>query len=246
MTTARHNVAVLLAGGVGTRVGLDLPKQLIAIAGRPMLEHSLAVLDGHEAVDEILILMAPGHLDAARAIVTSGGYSKVRDIVEGGATRTESTSRALEEITDHECKVLFHDAARPLLNTRIVGDCYDALDAYDAVAVAIPSADTIFEVTPEGTISDIPPRASLRRGQTPQAFRARVIRRAYDLAAQDASFQATDDCMVVLRYLPDTPIKVVPGDERNTKVTGPLDLHLVETLLRLTTDGPSAPGNDEE
>src|SRR6185436_9127242 len=71
---AMKNVAVLLAGGVGSRVGLDLPKQLIKIAGRPILEHTLAVLDRHHDVDEVLIMMAPGHLDAVREIVNSGGY----------------------------------------------------------------------------------------------------------------------------------------------------------------------------
>ncbi|MBA3233745.1 MAG: bifunctional cytidylyltransferase/SDR family oxidoreductase [Propionibacteriales bacterium] len=246
MTPVRHNVAVVLAGGVGTRVGLDIPKQLVKIAGRPILEHSLAVLDAHEDVDDILILMAPGHLDAVRAIVTSGGYTKVSAILEGAQTRNETTSRALAAINDPECKVLFHDAVRPLLTARIIGECYDALDRYDAVDVAIPSADTIIEVSPDNTIHDIPPRASLRRGQTPQAFRVSVIRRAYELAAQDLDFQATDDCTVVLRYLPEVPIWVVPGDERNMKVTEPIDLYLVDKLFQLTTQDLPAPRTDEE
>ena len=68
------NVAVLLAGGVGARVGLDIPKQLIKIAGRPIMEHTLATLDAHPDVHEIVIMMAPGHLDAVHAIIRSGGY----------------------------------------------------------------------------------------------------------------------------------------------------------------------------
>ena len=95
MTRSLRNVAVLLAGGVGTRVGLDIPKQLIKIAGRPIMEHTLAVLNAHDDVDEIIIMMAPGHLDAVREIVRSGDYEKVSQILEGATTRNDTTLRAL-------------------------------------------------------------------------------------------------------------------------------------------------------
>ena len=198
-----RNVAVLLAGGVGVRVGLDIPKQLIKVAGRTILEHSLAALHAHPMVDAITVMMTPGHLDAVRAIVRNGGYDKVTEILEGGETRNETTMRALESLGDDECKVLFHDAVRPLLSQRIIGECFEALDLYPAVDVAIPSADTIIQVGDDNVIQDVPPRASLRRGQTPQAFRSPVIKRAYELAGGDPDFVATDDCTVVLRYLPD-------------------------------------------
>jgi len=228
------NVAVLLAGGVGSRVGLDLPKQLIKIAGRPILEHTLAVLDRHPDVDEVLIMMAPGHLDAVREIVHTGGYDKVCAILEGAQTRNGTSRRALDHLGDEECNVLFHDAVRPLLSPRIVADCFEALENYDAVDVAIPSADTIIEVNPDNTISSIPPRANLRRGQTPQAFRSSVIKKAYDCAEGDDDFVATDDCSVVLRYLPDVPIFVVAGEDRNMKVTQPIDVYLADKLFQLT------------
>jgi ribitol-5-phosphate 2-dehydrogenase (NADP+) / D-ribitol-5-phosphate cytidylyltransferase len=112
--------------------------------------------------------------------------------------------------------------------------------------VAIPSADTIIAMSPSNTIRDIPPRASLRRGQTPQAFRASVIKKAYELAGRDPDFEATDDCTVVLRYLPDVPIWVVHGDERNMKVTEPIDLYLVDKLFQLTSrDLPHSRTEDE-
>src|SRR5262249_21562977 len=133
-----------------------------------------------------------------------------------------------------DCNVLFHDAVRPLVSPRIVADCFEALRRYDAVDVAIPSADTIIEVTADNIISDIPPRAQLRRGQTPQAFRAAVIKKAYDCAEGDPDFVATDDCSVVLRYLPHVPIFVVSGDDRNMKVTQPIDVYLADKLFQLT------------
>jgi len=234
-----RRIAVLLAGGMGVRIGLDIPKQLLKVAGKTLLEHTLATLHGHPLVDEVVVMMAPGHLDAVRAIVRDGAYPKVSQILEGGETRNETTQRALAALGDEESHVLFHDAVRPLLSARIITECFEALADHPAVDVAIPSADTIIEVGPDNTIRNIPPRAALRRGQTPQAFRASVIRRAYALADQDPGFEATDDCTVVLRYLPDEPIWVVRGDERNMKVTDPIDVYLADKLFQLThTEAP--------
>ena len=241
-----RNVAVLLAGGVGARVGLDIPKQLIKIAGRTILEHTLTVLHEHDLVEEIVVMMAPGHLDAVHEILRSGRYPKVSRVLEGAATRNGTTLRALEALGDQDCNVLLHDAVRPLLSARIITDCFEALQTYDAVDVAIPSADTIIEVTPENTLAAIPPRVSLRRGQTPQAFRASVLRKAYQVAATDEEFAATDDCGVVLRYLPDVPIGVVRGEERNMKVTDPIDVYLADKLFQLATHELPAPRTEEE
>jgi ribitol-5-phosphate 2-dehydrogenase (NADP+) / D-ribitol-5-phosphate cytidylyltransferase len=233
--TSLRNVAVVLAGGVGSRVGLSIPKQLIKIAGRPIIEHTIDVLDSSPLVDEVIVMMAPGYLDPVRAIVRSGGYRKVTQILEGADTRNGTTARALSALGEDECNVLFHDAVRPLLSQRIIEDCVAALDVYEAVDTAIPSADTIIAVTPEDTISDVLRRSELRRGQTPQGFRKSVITRAYELARQDPAFTATDDCTVVLRYLPDVPIAVVAGDERNMKVTDPIDVYLADKLFQLTS-----------
>jgi ribitol-5-phosphate 2-dehydrogenase (NADP+) / D-ribitol-5-phosphate cytidylyltransferase len=245
-TTRPRRIAVLLAGGVGVRIGLDIPKQLLKVAGKTLLEHTLAALDGHPMVDEVVVMMAPGHLDAVRAIVRDGGYRKVTQILEGGDTRNETTQRALAALGDEESHVLFHDAVRPLLSARIITECFEALEEHPAVDVAIPSADTIIEVGDDNTIRDIPPRAALRRGQTPQAFRASVIRRAYDLADRDPGFEATDDCTVVLRYLPGEPIWVVRGDERNMKVTEPIDVYLADKLFQLThTEAPEGVSEED-
>lgn len=244
--TTRSRVAVILAGGVGTRVGLDIPKQLIKVAGHTILEHTLATFEAHQQVDEIIVMMAQGHLDAVHAIVREGGYQKVRAVLEGAETRNGTTLRALEAIPDDDTMVLFHDAVRPLVSARIITECFEALETYDAVDVAIPSADTIIEVGDDNLIRSIPPRAHLRRGQTPQAFRAGVIRKAYAVAANDPDFQATDDCTVVLRYQPEVPIWVVTGEERNMKVTDPIDVYLADKLFQLTSATLPPTRSDEE
>lgn len=248
--TELRNVAVVLAGGTGTRVGLSIPKQLIKIAGKTIIEHTIAAFQASTLVDEIVILMAPGHLDPVRAIVQNGGYDKVTQIVEGGETRNESTSRALEALGSEECNVLFHDAVRPLVSQTIIRDVVTALGTHQAVDTAIPSADTVVQVhdTPDEThtIEDVLPRHLLRRGQTPQAFRLSVIRKAYELAWKDPDFTATDDCTVVLRYLPEVPIAVVTGHERNMKVTEPIDVYIADKLFQLhSADTPDQLTDDQ-
>ncbi len=242
-----RNVAVILAGGTGTRVGLSIPKQLIKIAGKPIIEHTIAAFEQSPLIDEIIILMTPGYLDPIHAIVKSGEYKKVSQVLEGAETRNGTTARALAALGDEECNVLFHDAVRPLVSQTIIEDCVKALEKYDAVDTAIPSADTIVSVEADReVISDVLPRHLLRRGQTPQAFKLSVIRKAYEIANQDPNFTSTDDCTVVLRYLPDVPIAVVRGHERNMKVTEPIDVYIADKLFQLqSADTPEELSGDD-
>jgi ribitol-5-phosphate 2-dehydrogenase (NADP+) / D-ribitol-5-phosphate cytidylyltransferase len=250
-----HNVAVVLAGGTGQRMGLEIPKQLVKIAGKPIMQHTLQVFQGAPQIDEIIVAMTPGFVAEAEAIVAAAECTKVSRVIEGGATRTETTMRAIEAVgaTVPEANVLFHDAVRPFIDRRIIEDCVTALERYEAVDVAIPSADTIIKVDDYGgtVIKDVPRRDLLRRGQTPQCFRLSTIREAYALALADPDFtegkiSATDDCSVVLRYLPDVPIVVVPGSEQNMKVTHPVDVFLADKLFQLSSQAPPPPPGTEK
>ena len=230
------NVGIILAGGVGERVGLNTPKQLIKIAGRPIIEHTLDVFENSSVIDEIIVMMKPGYLDDVNAIIKKNDFTKVSRVLEGGGSRNDTTQAALAAINE-ECNVILHDAVRPLMSPKILERVIDALDEHDAVDVAIPSADTIIEVK-EGpasfnTIANIPKRSVLRRGQTPQAFRHSTLVSAYEVANRDENFAATDDCGVVLKYLPEVDIAVVPGEERNMKVTEPIDIYLADKLFSL-------------
>ena len=233
----RRNVAVVLAGGTGSRVGLAVPKQLIKVAGKPIMEHTIAALQASPLIDEIVVLMTPGHLDAVRALTRSGAYPKVTRILEGADTRNATTQKALDAVEDEDCNLIFHDAVRPLVSQRIIADCVAALDSYGAVDTAIPSADTVVRVdrATGTTLEEVLPRHLLRRGQTPQCFHAPVIRRAYELASRDPRFEATDDCTVVLRYTPEVPIAVVRGEDRNMKITEPIDVYIADKLFQLDT-----------
>jgi 2-C-methyl-D-erythritol 4-phosphate cytidylyltransferase len=247
-------VAVVLGGGVGQRLGAGMPKQLLTLGGQTLIERCVAAFEAAPGVDEILVVMARGYTGQVRELVA--GYRKVTAVIEGGATRPESTRAALAAVAGGaglagggaeagragvaggaaeagraDCGVLLHDAARPLVDQRIIADCVAALQVHDAAGVAVPASDTMV-LTENGVMHSVPPRERLFRCQTPQCFRLSVIARAHELAAADPAFAPTDDCGVVLRYLPGTAVHIVPGSERNMKVTYPQDLAVAEVLLR--------------
>ena len=228
-------VAVVLGGGTGQRIGAALPKQLLRLGGRTLLEHCVAAFEQAPGIDEILVVMAGGYVEAVRAVLAGGGYRKVTGVIAGGVARPDSTRVALAAIAASgldpaDCGVLLHDAARPLVDQRIVADCVAALGVHEAAGVAVPASDTIV-ITNDGVMHSMPRRETLWRCQTPQCFRLPVIARAHELAAADPDFAPTDDCGVVLRYLPDVSVHIVPGSERNLKITYPQDLAVAEALL---------------
>ena len=237
-------VAVVLAGGSGQRFGAGVPKQLLELDGRTLLEHCVAAFDAAPGVDEVLVVMPPGRTADAKELLDGRGphgrgYAKLTGIIDGGTTRPGSTRAALAAIQaargahpdpgPDEWAVLLHDAARPLVGQRIIADCVAALQRVEAVGVAVPTADTIV-VAEGGVMTQIPRRDTLLRCQTPQGFRLPVIIRAHELARADPDYEPTDDCGVVLRYLPDVPVHVVEGSEQNLKITYPRDLAIARVL----------------
>ncbi|MCX5400516.1 bifunctional cytidylyltransferase/SDR family oxidoreductase [Streptomyces sp. NBC_00102] len=251
--TRRRTVAVVLAGGTGQRVGLAVPKQLLKIAGRSILEHTLHVFEDVDEVDEVVVLMPRDHLAEARRIIARAELTKVSRVLAGGTTRNGTTAVAIEAVAaglgdGEDCDLLFHDAVRPLLSGRVVRECVAALERHTAVDVAIPSSDTVIVTRTHGEdgefITEVPERDRLRRGQTPQGFRLSTIRDAYRLAAADPLFRATDDCSVVVRYLPDVPVHVIMGDEHNMKVTQPVDVFVADKLFQLASTTAPEGGTD--
>ncbi len=229
-----RTVAVVLAAGSGTRFGSASPKQLRLLAGRNLIEHCVQAFNCAPDVDQVLVVTAADLADQVRRDLAP--VAKVAAVIQGGASRTDSTGRALSWLAGRapaDAKVLFHDAARPLVDQRIIADCVLALDRWQAISVVVPSSDTIVEVA-DGTIQRVLPRHTLARCQTPQGFRLSVITRAYERAAADPAFAATaatDDCGVVLRYLPEVTIGAVLGSERNLKITYADDLAIAHALI---------------
>jgi 2-C-methyl-D-erythritol 4-phosphate cytidylyltransferase len=158
----------------------------------------------------------------------------VKKIIKGGNERYASSLAAIKEYQQfQEYNLIFHDAVRPLVSDKIIHDVVEALEKYNAVAIAIPTTDTIFEVDESHHfIKNIPNRSCLFRAQTPQAFKVKTIQKAFDLALQDPHFQSTDDCGIVAKYLSNEKIYVVQGETNNMKLTYKEDIFLLEALLK--------------
>lgn len=211
-----RNIAVILAGGSGKRFGADRPKQLLPLEdGRTILEHAVEAFRACDSIDDVVVVM---HEDWIAEVEQTFGYR----VVAGGRERWESSWNAIRSIVERgesgACNLLIHDAARPFVSRRIIEDVCRTLERAEAVTVAIPATDTMYRVE-DGLLREIPDRATMMRAQTPQAFRLDIIRHAYEVALQDPNLQATDDCGIVHRYLPDQPIAIVPGEETNRKIT---------------------------
>jgi 2-C-methyl-D-erythritol 4-phosphate cytidylyltransferase len=188
-------------------------------------------------INEIAIVIHPSFMQAIEETIRANTWEKVREILSGGAARHESSLAAIHAYASKpNCNLIFHDAVRPLINQRVINDVTEALHSYNAVTVAIPTIDTIMQLDDSGRfVRHIPDRNTLQRAQTPQAFKLQTIASAYRLARQDnPAFAATDDCGIVVKYLPDEKIFVVRGEESNMKLTYKEDIHLLDTWFQLT------------
>ena len=231
-----HNIAVILAGGIGARVGGNTPKQLLPLSdGQSILEHAVNAFEQSPHIHEVCIVMHPDYIIHAEQMLLANAWQKVRHIIPGGKERWESSVQAIQQVRGERLKakaeqvnLLLHDAARPFVSQEIIARVCEALKKHEAVTVAIPSTDTVYEMV-DGRVSRIPQRSTIMRAQTPQAFRLPLIAEAYakalgviDLntaACAAAHLPATDDCGIVHEHMPEVPIYIVEGEEQNKKIT---------------------------
>ncbi len=228
-------IGIILAGGKGARFGHELPKQFMQLGDKTIIEHTIEVFQSCNFIDEIAIIINPNFISEMEAIVCKGKYRKVKHILPGGKERSDSSLAAIRAYAgapnSDNYKMIFHDAVRPFVTASILKSVIDALEKVNAVNVAIASTDTILKVDTNQYIVDVPNRDYLRQAQTPQAFRLKTIKEAYDIAISDKNFKATDDCGVVLKYLPNEPIQVIEGSPENIKITYAIDMLLAEKLI---------------
>jgi 2-C-methyl-D-erythritol 4-phosphate cytidylyltransferase len=211
-------VALIVAAGVGERLGAGRPKALVELAGRPLLQWSVDVLGAVEDIGRIVVALPPG-IEAPAGTVG----------VLGGAVRSESVRRALQASGDGG-PVLVHDAARPLLSIQLVQATLAAVEAQgvDAAIAATPVTDTIKQADGEGVVTRTLDRAGLWAVQTPQVFRRKALERALDVS-EEVLAQATDDAWLI--ECAGGRVAIVPAPKDNLKVTTALDMDLAELLL---------------
>ena len=196
-------------------------KLLLSVAGRPLIAHSLAQFDGHERIDALVVVASAANIEAISAIAS--GFAKAK-VVPGGKRRRDSVLRGLEALAGCDI-VVVHDGARPLVTRALIDAALDGAAEVGAALCAVPVTDTVKRGDGSGLVRSTVSRADLWLAQTPQAFRAGVLRRAH--AAHD--IDATDDAALV--ELIEEPVRLVMGSRENVKVTTPEDLALVEALL---------------
>ena len=225
-----RNIAVILAGGIGSRVGGETPKQLLPLAdGRSILEHSIDAFEASPSIDEIAVVMHPDHISSLQKLCRSNSWQKLTKIIPGGAERWESSYNAIKVCTesanlDEPLSLLLHDAARPFVSQRIIADVCQALETHEAVTVAVPVTDTIYEVW-NNEVQEVKNRRDFMRAQTPQAFHLHLIAEAFEDAIKKGYITSvTDDVAVLKAFNPSIPVFIVPGEESNKKITYPEDI----------------------
>ena len=233
----KKNVAVILAAGSGTRTEFAIPKQLVKLCGQPVVAHTLGRFQDCASIDEIAIVASAASVSDIESIVARLGFSKVKKILLGGQERHDSSLAAIDayraDAARYDLRLVFHDAVRPLVSDRIIVDVIEALERYRAVDVTVPATDTVVMTDADAQVlRDIPDRRLLHLGQTPQGFAYDTIRTAYEAALRDPGFRTTDDCGVVLKYLPQETIGLVRGAANNLKLTYADDLLVLDKFMQ--------------
>lgn len=220
----RYCGAVIVAAGNATRMG-GIDKAMTELAGMPVLQRSVKAFQDCDAIREIVVVTRQDLLVQVMGLCKD--YDKVKAVVVGGKDRPESVSNGLNALSNKVKLAAIHDGARPLVSFEVIDRTVRAAHSYGAAAPAIPVKDTI-KNTQGGLIIDTPDRSRLQAVQTPQVFDFDLLRGALKQAKKDG-LAITDDCSAVEHL--GFKVKLVEGDERNIKITTPLDLKVAELFL---------------
>ena len=216
--------AVIVAAGSASRMG-GIDKVMAPLNGEPMIVRTVRAFQNCDAISEIVVVTRQDLILPITSLCAQ--MDKVKAVVAGGSSRQESVHLGLNALSG-KCKLAaIHDGARPLISWQVIDRVVRAANTYGAAAPAIPVKDTI-KVVQGGVVKETPDRASLQAVQTPQVFDFDILRGALKKAKQDGA-QVTDDCSAVERI--GLTVKIVEGEERNLKVTTPLDLKIAQLLL---------------
>ena len=210
------NVAAILSGGTGTRAKAGMPKQFVNLGGKMVIERTIEAFNAHPQIDEIIVVSHPDYTGMLKEIQLA--YEKWHLTVEGGSERYLSSWAAIRACENFKGNLLIHDAARPNVSSELISRVIMALADFPAAVPVLPLTDTLLEADGD-CVKCVPLRQNFRNAQTPQGFHLDVSRHAFQLAMNDVNCCFTDDCSVVLHYLPAIKVKMVNGDFSNPKLT---------------------------
>ncbi|WP_414647848.1 2-C-methyl-D-erythritol 4-phosphate cytidylyltransferase [Desulfitobacterium sp.] len=224
---------VIPAAGQGKRMGAAGNKLFLALAGRPILAHTLALFEDSPQVEEIVVVGSEGDLPSIRALIQEYRFKKVSQVTLGGKERQESVYAGVRALNPAIQRVAVHDGARPLLTLEELNRFFTESEDYRAAIMGIHLKDTIKRVDENGQVLATPPRESLRAVQTPQIFDRKLLETAHRLCIAEG-FLGTDDASLV-EWLGE-PVYVLDGTLENIKITTPEDLWLAESILAKRTE----------
>lgn len=228
--------ACILAGGIGSRMGNEKPKQYINIGDKPIILHTIEKFCLCSEFEEILILCPKDWIEYTKGLIKKHiGPDNSIKVLLGGDTRNETIMNAVRYIEksgnlDEDTIVVTHDAVRPFVTYRIIEDNIKAAKEFGACDTVIPATDTIVESTDGKSISSIPNRASLYQGQTPQSFKAMKLKELYESLEESEKAILTDAAKIFV--IKGETVSLVRGENSNIKITYPYDLTVAESLLK--------------
>ena len=219
-----NRYAIIVAGGKGLRMGGELPKQFIPVEGRPVLMRTLDAFHACDASIQLILVLPHDHQAYWHELCAQYQFAVPHRIADGGATRFHSVQSGLTLVDAPEALVAVHDGVRPFVSPEVIRRCYAEAEAHGAVVPVIPVVETVRQLVGEG--SKTVARDAYRLVQTPQTFRATLLRRAYEQPYCDAF---TDDASVVEAL--GSAVSLVDGNRENIKLTTPFDLIVAKALV---------------
>ena len=227
------NTAIILAGGVGSRMGVDRPKQFLMVQDKPIISYCLDIFQKHSEIDNIVIVVSEQWQDFTEEYVQKYGVTKVKGYAPAGKSRQHSIYNGLKcidkNVPDTDI-VIVHDAARPLVSDQIISDCIKGATDYDGAMPVISVKDTVYQSKDGQEIGCLLKRSELFAGQAPESFK---FRKYFDIHNQvtDEEIGATAGSSEIA-YRHGMEVRMVKGSERNLKITTIEDLETFETILK--------------
>lgn len=227
--------AVIAAGGIGSRMGNEKPKQYITLKDKPIIAHTVEKFYVCNRLSKVLILVPDQWVSHTKGIMKKYLPDDGRIVVlKGGDTRNETIMNSIKYIEDtdgldDDTIIVTHDAVRPFVSARIIDENIDAAIRYGATDTVVPATDTIVESQNGKVISSIPDRSKLYQGQTPQAFKAKLLKELYYSLTEEEKNILTDACKIF--SIKGHDVHMIDGEVHNIKITYPYDLRVAKSLL---------------
>lgn len=228
------NIALIIAGGTGVRMGQPIPKQFITVNNKPVIIYTLEAFERHSSIDVIAVVCLAGWTDILWRYAKQYGISKLKHMALGGAVGQESIKNGLDELARHypdDSIVLIHDAIRPMVSVDIISDCIAQTAKHGNAITVIPCQEAMLQTDDFICSVSAYPRDHLKRTQTPQGFRLRDILNAHDKAREMGITNSVASCTLMTEI--GEPVYFSSGSEQNIKLTTPEDLEIFKIYLNI-------------